>query len=486
FKNIYMYFFANINSTVLQDISVDMALRIIKHILCADFVAINSIPNSEKQGILAKTGIIVWGYLIQYINLITNIAIIIMLLIFLLIKFTLPAVVAFCFISVLSFFEYKILKHKSSYQNKYFALHFDALTKLLYVVINASKEIRLNNKSSDFINQSREKYQNIAQMNKKSAINNVFHIYFTEISIMATFIIVLFVLYYTTDFNNQTLITTLGAIIAVILRITPAVNRSQSAIYGINSNENIVRDVIKFDKQFILQDDFFETDEKLPFENEITIKDISYSYDKNNNGLQNINLKIKKGEFIGIVGPSGCYKTTLSLIISGLIKPDKGKIYVDKNLIDEKNAKKWQNNISILSQDFSIIKDNIFEGLNNEIIEKLELKDFDFDPLKLSFGQKQRTALAHNLAQNKDVIILDEATSSLDVLSEEKINNILLDLKGKKTMISIAHRLQILKHCDKILYMNKGKIIDCDTFINLYDKYDSFKTIIELSNFKLR
>ena len=149
------------------------------------------------------------------------------------------------------------------------------------------------------------------------------------------------------------------------------------------------------------------------------------------------------------------------------------------------NYKKWQNNISILSQDFSIIKDNIFDGLNSEIIDSLELKELNPNPLELSFGQKQRAALAQTLAQNKQLLILDEATSSLDVLSEDKINNLLFELKAKKTIISIAHRLQILKHCDKIIYMDKAKIIDIDTFKNLNDKYEEFRKIIELSNFQL-
>ncbi|MBQ8475842.1 ABC transporter ATP-binding protein, partial [bacterium] len=74
----------------------------------------------------------------------------------------------------------------------------------------------------------------------------------------------------------------------------------------------------------------------------------------------------------------------------------------------------------------------------------------------------------------------------LDVLSEDKINDILLELKGQKTIISIAHRLQILKHCDRVIYMDNGKIIDIDTFSNLNDKYEEFRKIIELSNFQLR
>lgn len=484
FKNIYMYFYTKINSFVMQDLSLNINLKIIKQFLYADFVLVNSIPNEDKSAILSKADNTVWRYLCQYFNLIVNFAIIIMLLIFLFIKFTLCALISFCFLGLLSLFEYRILKRKSKYQNKYFTLYFDELNKVIYRTINAIKEIRLNNKSGFFLSDVHNKFKNITKISRFESENSVFHIYFTEISIMTTFIVILFILYFTTDFNNNTIITAIGTIIAVILRISPAINRFQSALYGINSNEQFAADVIEFDKKFKNDLDLFETDEILPFNKEIRLKNVSYKYPNSAFGLNNIDLTIKKGEFIGIVGASGCYKTTLSLIIAGLIKPS-GDIYIDDTLLASKDHKKWQNNISILSQDFSLIKDNIFDGLNDEIIDSLDLRELNSNPLELSFGQKQRAALAQILAYNKQLIILDEATSSLDVLLEEKINNILLNLKGKRTIISIAHRLQILKHCDRIIYMDKAKIIDIDTFKNLNDKYDEFREIINLSNFKL-
>ena len=484
FKNIYMYFYTKISSFVMQDLSLNINLKLIKQFLYADFVLINSISANEKNSVLNKTSVIVWNYIAQYFNLITNFAIIAMLLVFLFVKFTLCAVISCCFLSALSLIEYWILKNKSKYQNKYFALYFNDLNKITYTIINAIKEIRLNNKSKYFLSQAHDKFKNIAKINRFDCESSVFHIYFTEISIMSTFIVVLSVLYFTTDFNNQTVMTALGSIAAIILRITPAINRFQSALYGINSNEQIAADVLNFDKKFNDNPDLYETDEILPFDKEINLKNVSYHYPNSISGLENINLTIKKGEFIGIVGASGCYKTTLSLIIAGLIKAD-GEIYIDNILLNGRNYKKWQNNISILSQDFSIIKENIFDGLNDEMINQLDLKELNSNPLELSFGQKQRAALAQILASGKQLLILDEATSSLDVLSEDKINQILFNLKGKKTIISIAHRLQILKHCDRIIYMDNAKIIDIDTFKNLNDKYDNFKKIINLSNFKL-
>ena len=83
------------------------------------------------------------------------------------------------------------------------------------------------------------------------------------------------------------------------------------------------------------------------------------------------------------------------------------------------------------------------------------------------------------------MLILDEISSSADVISQEKINEILSELKGKKTIITIAHRFQILKNCDKIIYMDNAKVVDMGTFKELYEKYDDFKKMVELSSFEI-
>ena len=153
--------------------------------------------------------------------------------------------------------------------------------------------------------------------------------------------------------------------------------------------------------------------------------------------------------------------------------------------IEDEDFSKWQNNVAILSQDFALVEDNILNSLDFNIIQKLGLEDISNNQLKLSYGQKQRLALGDILSKNKNVLILDEITSSSDVLTEDKINDILLELKGKKTIISIAHRFQILKHCNKIIFMDEAKIIDVGTFTELSEKYEDFKKMVELSNFKI-
>ena len=115
----------------------------------------------------------------------------------------------------------------------------------------------------------------------------------------------------------------------------------------------------------------------------------------------------------------------------------------------------------------------------SEIFE--QTKDLNKIP-ELSHGQKHRIALARAFYRDADVIFLDEATSSLDIETEDKVSRSIAKLKGEKTIIAIAHRLTTLKECDALLYIKNGRIIDKGSFRELKEKYPDFENILELSN----
>ncbi|MBR3604740.1 MAG: ATP-binding cassette domain-containing protein [Candidatus Gastranaerophilales bacterium] len=481
-KNIYMLIFTRIINGALEDLSTKITLKLIKNLLFQDYIKTSKITPEEKLNILSKNEYIIWQYCYKFINLISNCAIAIILIAYLFIKFTLSAIIAVSFISILALIEYYYLKKNSTYQNKHFSCCFDELNSKLIKTVNLIKEIKINNKYDEFTKNIETSSKEYAKLNKDRTFCSIFHIYFTEISVMLAFVLVLGSLFYTTNFNNQLLITTITTICVIILRLTPVINRAQSCLYSINSNRAFVYELVEFDKKFE-NIEFKVIEEKLEFNSDIELKNVYFSYDEKD-GLKDINLKIKKNEFIGIVGKSGCGKTTLSLILSGLIKPQKGEVIIDNVALKKEDYQKWQNNISLLTQDFDFLFDET-KNISKDYIEKLELNNINSNLNNLSAGEKQRIALANILSQGKNILILDEITSSLDVLAEEKINEILEELKGKKTIISIAHRLNILKHCDKIIYMDEGKIIDINSFKALSDKYQEFKKIIELSKIEL-
>ena len=481
-KNIYMLIFINFNNKILQDLSVKITIKILKNLLFQDYLKVIKISLEEKLNIVSKIPLVVWQFCYKYINLIINCAIALILLFYLFFKFTIPAVVATLFITVLAVIEYKIMKNNSTYQNRHFSICFDEMNSLLLKIITSIKEIKLNNKQDYFIEKVENKCTDYAVLNKNRSFCEIFHVYFTEISVMFAFVLVLGVLFCTTSFDNQILITTICTICVIILRLTPVINRAQSCMYSINSNKSLVVELLNFDDKFEKNFNFSFSKDKFAFSDSIELKNVWFSY-VDSIGLSNINLKINKNEFVGIVGKSGCYKTTLSLLLAGLFKAQKGMFLVDNKILNEKELQEWQNNVALLSQDYGILFDNT-DKISSDYIEKLNLKT-DLKISELSCGERQRLALANILTQDKEVLILDEASSSSDVISEEKINEILFSLKGRKTIIAIAHRLNTLKYCDKIIYMDNGKIIDIDNFKALNEKYDDFKKMIKLSSFKI-
>jgi len=494
FKNIYMLFFQKINNFFLADLSVKIISKIINRFLLFDAKYINDIDIKEKNNLIAKVQLIVWEYCSRYINLVINIVIAILLLIYLFVKFTKIALISTIFISFLFGFEYLFLKIRSSYLSENYTKKFNKLHGLFVLVSKLTKEIKLANLENEFIKKTEKAIVDYSKLESNKSFNSVFHVYFTEISIMFVFLIVLTVVFFFSSFNNQYLITTLATICIIALRLAPIVNRIQSCLYLINSNKGLVEELINFDSRYDESEPIVLTKEKLDFKNKIELKGVEFSYSDKKEKFKCDNLIINKGEYIGIVGKSGNFKTTLVLLICGFLSDENGKILIDNVELGKNNLKKWQNNISFLNQDYSAIYDDVYESValskeyEKEKIDNL-FKILSLDELisqnkkifNLSNGQKQRLALANVLYQEKDVLILDESTSNIDVFSEDKINDILLDLKGKKTIISIAHRLHSLKNADKIIYIDNGQIVDFDTIQNLKDKYSNFQKMFDLS-----
>ena len=217
----------------------------------------------------------------------------------------------------------------------------------------------------------------------------------------------------------------------------------------------------------------------------LELKNIFFSYNsKSKLNLNNVSIIIKKNEFLGIMGPSGSGKTTLVDIMLGLLKPSKGQILIN-NIDVNKVGIFSMSKIAYLPQQAFIIdgsiKENVGLGsLNSEINEKkiydslrkAKIESIVSDMpdgintqigengILLSGGQKQRIAIARAFYHEREVLILDESTSALDERIEEEIINELKILKKEITLIMIAHRTSTLRHCDKIIEVQNGKIVE--------------------------
>ena len=311
--------------------------------------------------------------------------------------------------------------------------------------------------------------------------------------------------------NPQNILVSLGVVAISIYRIVPQIYKNQIYLNYINLSDYKLKQLFEIYEKYGLYDysKNRDTKDKLPFSSSLEIKNLNYSYDKKDNVLHDINLNIKKGEFIGIVGLSGAGKSTLVDCLLGLLEYE-GEIYVDKELLTVDNFQKFRNIIGYVPQKICNIEGDIYTnvawGVERKDIDKekvdealkqaqlydqlkqtengleIELKQ---DGIGVSGGQMQRIGIARALYKDPDIIVLDEATANLDVKIENKLTEILNNLKGNKTIIAIAHRLSTLVNCDRVAFLKEGTVVDIGTFKELSEKYPDFEEIVRLSRIRL-
>jgi len=294
-------------------------------------------------------------------------------------------------------------------------------------------------------------------------------------------------------------------------RTIPALNRLFNAItrvyYNIAIVDKIYEDMIEIglpQKPEPLPD---IKGSELIFNKEIKLQNIRFCYeDSPYEVINGLSLTISKNSIIGFVGVTGCGKTTLVDLILGLLIPQSGQILVDNTTLTEGNIKAWQRKIGYVPQEIYLsddsVKKNIAFGLEEKDINNEQVKfvariaaidSFIENELpekyntivgergiRLSGGQRQRIGLARALYRNPEVLILDEATSSLDGTTEEAVLKAIQSAAKSRTVIMIAHRLSTLRDCDKIYILEKGNIIGQGKYEELLKKNKQFRDMAKV------
>jgi ABC-type multidrug transport system fused ATPase/permease subunit len=298
-----------------------------------------------------------------------------------------------------------------------------------------------------------------------------------ELLVLFLFILILLFFFFYLQISKQEIILMIGLFVVSMFRILPSCNRVLNALNTIKyyySTIYLISDELKI--TYINKNVLETLKENLTFKDYIEVKNLSFNYideGKKVEILKNINLKIKKNEFIGIVGNSGAGKSTLLNIICYLLKPSSGSILID-NIDISKSHISYQKKIGYVSQNTYLIDGTIIEnvifgvdkkdynyGIFNKVINLSNVNEFLNElPLgkdeligekgsKLSGGQKQRIGIARALYKNPEIIILDEATSALDLYNEKIILNNIKNINNI-TLIIVSHNLNTLKLCDNI------------------------------------
>jgi len=312
-----------------------------------------------------------------------------------------------------------------------------------------------------------------------NVLNNLTSILVEPISVV--FIAFVFVISYkTAGFNFAALIT----VVYLIKQIFVYLQQLQSLFVGLNTTMPFVRSLVEYEEAARDAQESASGVRPFVFEQELSFKKVSFAYESSSKPVLNqISFTIKKGEMVGVIGPSGAGKTTLVDLLLHLFYPTSGAVEVDGVPLREINLNDWRRNTGYVSQDVFLTNDSVRNNIrfyDNNVSDKdiedatnmADIYDFivslpeGFDTLVgergvlLSGGQKQRIAIARALARNPQLLIFDEATSSLDNESEVRIQNVIKKLKGKLTIIVIAHRLTTIAGADKLVAIEDGRIKD--------------------------
>jgi len=363
------------------------------------------------------------------------------------------------------------------------------MVKGIHEGLEGLKEIRVLGHEDYFLNKVRNGAQKTGKYGMYMLVMSTIPRYIIEF-LLVLFIVLLVIITLVTDANPKELPPTLAVFGLASVRLLPIVNIVSNGIIKFRFNRDSISrlyvDVMGVSNDAENGHEYFtkETNMGCSFK-ALALEDVTFRYpNAKQEVLKNINLKLRHGDSIGIIGESGSGKTTLVDMILGLLEPNSGKIYFNgTNLKQEINN--WHKHIAYLPQEVFIIDDklksNVALGINeqdidikllNQSLEKASLTSLieqlpdGVDTVlgergvRLSGGQRQRIALARAFYHKRDILIMDESTSALDNETEKEIVNEIKRLKGDITMIVIAHRFSTIENCDVIYRMRKGEIVD--------------------------
>ncbi|EAJ1067454.1 TPA: ABC transporter ATP-binding protein [Campylobacter coli] len=352
--------------------------------------------------------------------------------------------------------------------------------EILNTNLNNFKLIKLKTKEDGVLNLFKTQSEIFAKANiTNESVSAMPRIYLEGVGFCVLVFIVVFLV-----FKNQSdisgILATISIFVLALYRLMPSANRIITSYHDLlyyRSSLDIIYQILKQKEESL-------GEEKIDFDKELRLENLSFGYKDKKNLFTCLNLSIKKGEKIAFIGESGCGKSTLVDIIIGLLSPREGRVLVDKNELNMKNVKNYRQKIGYIPQNIYLFNDSIAKNISfgdevdeeklQRVIKQANLEHFVKNlpqgvqtkvgdgGSNLSGGQKQRIAIARALYLDPEILVLDEATSALDAESEARIMDEIYKISKDKTMIIIAHRLSTITRCDSIYRLEHGKLFKED------------------------
>jgi ABC-type bacteriocin/lantibiotic exporter with double-glycine peptidase domain len=482
FKTIFFTGLIKLSSKFSSSISFNLSSKIFENYLYQKYYFYLSRGSSKLiQNITNEISNLINIYLASILSLFNEVLLLIsisaVLIILSPISFFSMMSVFFLFSFIFVYLIKKFLK-KWGYQRQD---HQENSIKYLQEGMRGIKELRIYNLEKNFLDYFKFHTKKYLKIEENINFISIVPKYYIELLGVISFVVVFRILF-SNNYQYSEIILILGIFAASALKILPSINKVINSIVKIKysySAVNLIYNEINLKKYFYKN----KINNKLTFKKNLTFQKVFFKHENNQSFLfRNINLKIPLNRIIGVFGESGSGKTTLIDLIIGFLKPNKGTICADGKNINN-YLRSWQNNIGYVQQ-FSYfiedsIKNNITLGLKNEsldinriseclkivglnkIIERLPNKiQTRISELGNNFsgGQRQRLSIARALYKDPSILVLDEATNSLDENSENTIIKNIIKSNKDRTIIIVTHKKKFLKYCDVVFEVNNGDI----------------------------
>jgi len=393
------------------------------------------------------------------------------------------AIISCLFLGFFGFIFYKIIQKKAVLWGRTRHIRDGLTMKYMQEGFSTLKEIKVLGRELKFIDNFHEQnFQSALSEQKQTFVLALPRLWIEWLGVISIVLLTIILLNFNKDFSS--LIATLGLFMVAAYRIMPSVARIMSYKQNIQFSIPVIKTLHnEMQNDQSPEHEIINKNKEVVVKNLIEIKKLSFKYPKSQKMLfSNLDFKIKCGTAIGFVGDSGVGKTTLINIILGLLKPESGYVLSDGKTIYE-NLRSWQNQLGYVPQNIYLIDDTLKnnialgvpdEKINDQLISNAlvsaRLSKFvnslenGVDTIvgefggRLSGGQRQRIGLARAIYNNPKILILDEATNSLDKETEKVILNEVNLLKGKKTIIMVSHNYETLSNCDAIFKLTNDGI----------------------------
>ena len=349
--------------------------------------------------------------------------------------------------------------------------------------LGGAKDVKLLGREADFLEQYRSHNLQSARIGEKlGTMQALPRLWLELLAVIGLSLLVLGMLQQGRPVES--VMPALGLFAAAAFRIMPSVNRVVASLQSLRFSLPVV-EIVHAELGLATPEADDADRPRYRFRNSVEISHVSYTYpNASRPALRDISLCVQRGESVGFFGTSGAGKSTLVDVVLGLLTPDQGEIRVDGNSIQE-NLRAWQDQIGYVPQSIFLTDDtlrrNVAFGIPEDQIDTeavlaslraAQLEDFILSlpdglntmvgerGVRLSGGQRQRIGIARALYHAPSVLVLDEATSSLDVATERDVMDAVLALQGTKTMLIVAHRFSAVEHCDRLYRLEHGRLID--------------------------